>query len=548
MGSFVCGNTGWNNGILYGATINVALVVIAFPEPATVSPDVDFNKVLVSIPDNLNTVSSLALGKNIQTLSTNGNDGSGQAQGLLYVPDLAATDPCLNLSKLYIPELATRRTDLPGEDFKFIALAPWINSSCSLSFLDMASLVSLQAFIFYTTDNKTDMPPPISSPVWNMHDGGQWKSAHQFPVYAVPGSYGNNLMDQLSRYSGNSSSVPFGKQILEVEGVEPNDYVRVYTQIATDGASGTLPGLWVFLLIAIASLGAALMLTSFFMHFIQRRRRQDLRRRIVAGETNLEALGIKRLTVPVANIQKMPVFIYMCEPTPTPPESGPNGGPSEEEQVFNIPVIDDPVTGLRIQPQMYQPESQPTCPICLDDYESLKTVVRELPCGHIFHPECIDHFLSKNSSLCPMCKMSALPIGFCPPVITNSMVRRERIGRLVRENAETPEPGDWRSRARRWINRRRIGEPHHISSVELRTRRSTPPPPEVSAAAAPHVHEGARRQAIVELRTQEIIGNTAVEEVEERPQPKYLHEDSRTAADLTFETGRRAFHRVFPTL
>ncbi|KFY53351.1 hypothetical protein V496_07682 [Pseudogymnoascus sp. VKM F-4515 (FW-2607)] len=521
------------------AARSMEISVISFPEPATVSPDIDFNSVLVSIPDNLNTVSSLALGKNIQTLSTNGNDGSGQAQGLLYYPDLAATDSCFNLSKQHVPALATRRTDLPGEDFKFIALAPWINSSCSLSFLDMASLVSLQAFIFYRTDNKDEMPPPISSPVWNMHDGGQWKSAHRFPVYAVPGSYGNNLMDQLSRYSGNSSSVPFGKQILEVEGVEPNSYVRVYTQIATDGASGTLPGMWVFLLIAIASLGAALMLTSFFMHFVQRRRRQNLRRRIISGETNLEALGIKRLTVPVATIHKMPVFIYMCEPTPAPPESGAKGASSAEEQVFHVPVIDDPATGLRIQPQMYQPQSQPTCPICLDDYESLKTVVRELPCGHIFHPECIDHFLSKNSSLCPMCKMSALPIGYCPPVITNSMVRRERIRRLMRENAETPEPGDWRRRARQWVNRRRIGEPHHVSSVELQTRRqsTTPPrprPPVVSAASAANVPEGASRQAIVELRTREIMGNTVVgdETVEERPQPKW----------------RRAIHRVFPTL
>lgn len=217
----------------------------------------------------------------------------------------------------------------------------------------------------------------------------------------------------------------------------------------------------------------------------------------------------------------MPVFIYMCEETPAPPESGAIGAPNEEEQVYNIPVINDPVTGLRIQPQMYQPTSQPTCPICLDDYESLKTVVRELPCGHIFHPECIDHFLSKNSSLCPMCKMSTLPIGFCPPVITNSMVRRERMRRLLLDNAETPDPGDWRSRARHWVNRRRIGDPHHVSSVELRTRQSTPPPV-VSAVSAANVPEGASRQAIVELRSRELMGDSVVadEAVEERPRPK----------------------------
>ncbi|OBT72824.1 hypothetical protein VF21_08329 [Pseudogymnoascus sp. 05NY08] len=506
----------------FAAAQSMKISVISFPEPATLSPGVNLDTVLVEIPDNLNTVSNLTLGQNIQTLSTNGNDGTGRAQGLLYVPDLAATDPCFNLSKQHIPALAARRIDFPGEDLKFIALAPWINSTCSLSFLDSASLVSLQSFIFYTTDNTDVMPPPINSAVWNMHDGGQWKAAHPFPVYAVPGSYGNTLMDQLSRYSGNSSSVPFGKQVLDLEGVELNSFVRVYTQIATDASSGSLPGLWVFLLIAIASLGAALMLTSFFMHFVQRRRRQNLRRRIAAGEVNLEALGIKRLTVPVETIQKMPVYIYMCEETPAPPESGAKGATSEEDHVFNIPVINDPVTGLRIQPQMYQPQSQPTCPICLDDYETLKTVVRELPCGHIFHPECIDHFLSKNSSLCPMCKASALPIGFCPPVITNSMVRRERIGRLMDENAETPDSGDWRSRARQWVNRRRIGGPHHVSSIELQTRRDSTPPAIVSAPSPAYIPEGTSRQAIVELRSQELMGNTVANEeaVEERPRPK----------------------------
>ncbi|KAI7100897.1 hypothetical protein KC324_g21039 [Hortaea werneckii] len=76
--------------------------------------------------------------------------------------------------------------------------------------------------------------------------------------------------------------------------------------------------------------------------------------------------------------------------------------------------------------------SQPTCAICLDDYvpvsaESEGTTVRELPCHHIFHPECVDAFLKENSSLCPICKRTALPQGYCPRNVTNAMVRRERI-------------------------------------------------------------------------------------------------------------------------
>ena len=84
--------------------------------------------------------------------------------------------------------------------------------------------------------------------------------------------------------------------------------------------------------------------------------------------------------------------------------------------------------------------NQPTCPICLDDFEANQTTVRELPCRHIFHPDCIDQFLLCNSSLCPMCKQSVLPIGACPVNITNVMVRRERHINQMRARAGQAHP------------------------------------------------------------------------------------------------------------
>jgi hypothetical protein len=57
--------------------------------------------------------------------------------------------------------------------------------------------------------------------------------------------------------------------------------------------------------------------------------------------------------------------------------------------------------------------------------------VRALPCRHIYHPECIDSFLLQNSSLCPVCKTTALPRSFCPDVITDTMVRQERVARRL---------------------------------------------------------------------------------------------------------------------
>lgn len=164
------------------------------------------------------------------------------------------------------------------------------------------------------------------------------------------------------------------------------------------------------------------------MHLIQRRRRQSLRRRVASGEVDLEALGIKRLTIPQEVIDQMPKYKY---------GSGVLGSSLAEEKLAG----DMPASHVFTPSSL----SQPTCPICLEDFELVTaehegSTVRELPCQHIFHPECVDSFLRLNSSLCPMCKKSALPKGYCPKLITNAMVRRERNIRRIRTNLDSSSP------------------------------------------------------------------------------------------------------------
>lgn len=184
------------------------------------------------------------------------------------------------------------------------------------------------------------------------------------------------------------------------------------------------------------------------MHWIQRRRRQQLRQRVVTGEVDLEVLGIKRLTVPQELLDKMPLYTYgTVRPEPPAPKDQPFAGAEKDASSATGSRSSSPSPDVRPTPAMirahsYRPTAldQPTCPICLDDFLAADpatnepgNTVRELPCHHIFHPECVDTFLRDNSSLCPMCKKSCLPKGFCPKNVTNAMVRRERIMRRNRE-------------------------------------------------------------------------------------------------------------------
>lgn len=195
------------------------------------------------------------------------------------------------------------------------------------------------------------------------------------------------------------------------------------------------------------------------MHWVQRRRRQRLRRRVVTGEVDLEVLGIKRLTVPQELLDKMPLYTYGTVRPERPVNAALPAARADKDlstssgSRSSSPSPDIRPSAAMARAHSYRPSAldQPTCPICLDDFVPADpsanepgNTVRELPCHHIFHPECVDAFLRDNSSLCPMCKNTCLPPGFCPKNVTNAMVRRERIMRRNRERggADESQPTD----------------------------------------------------------------------------------------------------------
>ena len=358
----------------------------------------------------------------IRTLSKNTVSDGADIEGLLYVPTLDPSDSCVNTSQSYVQHNATRKSDLPSEQYSRIAFAPWISVPCTKSYL--AASAGARALITYLPDNGATIPPLVNDEVWDLHDGGQWKIQNKFPVYAIPGAEGASIMQQLGQYSGNSSNARIA-DLLAQEQFDPSDYVRIYTSLGTSDPTN-LPTLWAFLLIVLGLVLLVIGTTSCLMHCVQRRRRRHLQRRVANGQVDLESLGIKRTRITQEAIDSLPTSVYTRRKESVDNSRAPTDRASEEPSVQATP---DSTTNR-------SDWAQPTCPICLDDFIPDCTTVRSLPCHHIYHPECIDPFLRENSSLCPLCKAAVLsPTSsfYVSEPVTNAMVRHERRVRQTRQ-------------------------------------------------------------------------------------------------------------------
>lgn len=53
------------------------------------------------------------------------------------------------------------------------------------------------------------------------------------------------------------------------------------------------------------------------------------------------------------------------------------------------------------------------CSVCLGDYQSDERLHRIPSCGHTFHIDCIDHWLTTHTT-CPLCRVSLLPATKAP--------------------------------------------------------------------------------------------------------------------------------------
>ncbi|POR36130.1 Putative RING finger membrane protein, partial [Tolypocladium paradoxum] len=447
---------------------------------------------------------------NLTTLTTNSIEKlDGKFGGLLFIPQVTAVPSCDAQQYDFIPRNVTRRQQLPPGNFNVIAIAPWFSIECTLAYLRSAGQGSIRGFIFYKPNNSTNKPQEVDSPVWNLEDGGAWRKNNRFPIFAVPGLEGHRLVTQLSLYSGTVNQVPHGEEISQLYGPNPNDYVRIWTDLTMSNPTN-IPAVWSFVLIVIGALLLIISAVSLTMHFVQRRNRKTLKRRVQSGEVDLEAMGIKRLTVPASHVKAFPLFTYNAEPDqvkapPSPSSPGDNQSPhatkssrksrrSEQRSASSdtlTPGTAHSVRSIRSKRRSITGTGgstatnyQPKCHICLASFEHKSSIIRELSCGHIFHPACIDEFLTQNSSLCPMCKHCMLPRGYSPR-ITNGMVRRERAVRRLRERVDV-EDASLDSGLKEW-SKRLFSSSGHATTRTPSDVAMAPLPP---SRAAPESHVG----------------------------------------------------------
>ncbi|GJD02890.1 RING finger domain-containing protein [Colletotrichum higginsianum] len=379
---------------------------------------------------------------NLTTLSTtNSETHDGIIRGLLYIPDLSVTDPCYEQQYDIIPRNATTQATLPPSNYNLIALAPWFNATCTRAYLASARLDPIRAFIFYRPNNSTREPQGADSPIWDLEDGDAWRSQNRFPIFAIPGAEGNKMMRQLSLYSGNISQIPFGDQIEQRYEPHDDDFVRIWTELTVKDRD-SVPAMWTWILTVVGVVLFIIACLSLTMHLVQRRRRISLRRRVLSGEVDLEAMGIKRVTVPVNHFSTRDGQHTFHNEAPKSLRS-PRSMRTDQRTISESTTARSRArrASMNSSTSTVATNYQPQCHICLENYLDRESIIRELPCGHIFHPECIDEFLSLNSSLCPICKRNMLPRNYCPK-ITNGMVRRERAIRRLRERVVLDESDD----------------------------------------------------------------------------------------------------------
>lgn len=131
------------------------------------------------------------------------------------------------------------------------------------------------------------------------------------------------------------------------------------------------------------------------------------------NEMELQPIQQSQNVVPRHIIESLPCYVY--------PDPSDLSNKQAKENVIEVPDSKSDSNDQLETPSLPSPPSAPTpnfrqlgnipkdCEFCWDDFVPNESMVRELPCGHAFHPNCVDRYLTSYRDDCPKCRMKVLP-------------------------------------------------------------------------------------------------------------------------------------------
>ncbi|KAJ2616410.1 hypothetical protein H4S08_000801 [Coemansia sp. RSA 1365] len=314
------------------------------------------------------------------------------------------------------------------------------------------------------------------------------KHRPKIPVMAVDRQYGEALQLEI---------LTLVDEALHKSG---NQFRAIFASLYPDDEREDLSA-WEITLISLVVILAFGLSTSLLFHIISSRRRQavsshdndrmnDLSKKI---ET-LPACALDRLLLRTVSNSDVGILSEYTSPLDTILNKG--GGHQSASSSFGTSSEDlhgqkDPCNDKGKQPDSMLKGCIATCIVCIDDF-AVGSKMRILPCGHNYHIECIDPWLTSKSSLCPLCKydtrdvLTDLERAYSGPRVIEDL--------SFRNSFSTSEPSSYlaESRARlQLVNVRRqiINLTHRIAApVRAFTRKIKRPEP-LSSNVASAGHE-----------------------------------------------------------